>query len=111
MLALSLGLLFFHELLALLSSPLVDGVAWIVDLERVFVLHVGIFYLSALFIKVENMGHPKSKGEAEISSKEHCKASHGPLNHTNLASAGNFPVERIRADFHPDKSTVTFTTH
>lgn len=52
------GLFFFHEFLALLSSPLVDWVARIIDLERVFVLHVGIFYLSALLIKLENMGHP-----------------------------------------------------
>lgn len=83
-LASSLGLLFFQEFLALLSSPLVDGVAWIVDLESVFVLHVGIFYLSGLFIKLENMGHPKSKGEVELSSKEQSKASHGPLNQENL---------------------------
>lgn len=64
------GLLVFQEFFALLASPLVDRVAWIIDLECVFVLHVGIFYLSALFIKVQNVGHPKSQGETEFSSKE-----------------------------------------
>lgn len=57
-----LGLLLLHDLLALLSPPLVDGVARVVDLERVLVLHVGIFDFSGLLIKLQNVGHPKSDG-------------------------------------------------
>lgn len=57
-----LGLLLLHDLLALLSPPLVNGVARVVDLERVLVLHVGIFDFSGLLIKLQNVGHPKSDG-------------------------------------------------
>lgn len=60
-----LGLLLLHDLLALLSPPLVDGVARVVDLERVLVLHVGILDFSALLVKLQNVGHPKSDGERE----------------------------------------------
>lgn len=96
------GLLLFHQFFALLSSPLVDGVAWIIDLERVFVLHVGIFYLSGLFIKLQNMGHPKSQGETEFSSKEQQSTAHEPLNHQNQSyKCWEFPsgTDRVRADF------------
>lgn len=53
-----LGLLLLHDLLALLSPPFVDGVAWVVDLESVLVLHVGILDFSGLLIKLQNMAHP-----------------------------------------------------
>lgn len=58
-----LGLLLLHELLALLSPSFVDGVAWVVDLEGVLVVHVGILDFSGLLIKLQNVGHPKSDGE------------------------------------------------
>lgn len=90
------GLLLFHEFFALLTSSLVDRVAWIIDLECVFVLHVGIFYLSALFIKVQNMGQPKSQGETEFSSKEQQSTAHRQINHQN--QSGKFPVEKIRSE-------------
>lgn len=60
-----LGLLLVHDLLALLSPPLIDRVAWIVDLESVLILHVGILHFSGLLIKLQNMGHPKSDGEMQ----------------------------------------------
>lgn len=62
-----LGLLLLHDLLALLSPAFIDGVAWVVDLEGVLVLHVGILDFSALLIKLQHMAQPKSDGE---SSKE-----------------------------------------
>ncbi len=71
------------------------------DLECVFVLHVGIFYLSVLFIKVQNMGHPKSQWETEFSSKEQQSTAQGLLNHQNQSyKCREFPsgTDRIRAD-------------
>lgn len=65
-----LGLLLLHDLLALLSPPFVDGVSWVVDLESVLVLHVGILDFSGLLIKLQNMGHPKSDGERWREFKE-----------------------------------------
>lgn len=61
-----LGLLLLHDLLALLSPSFVDGVAWVVDLEGVLVVHVGILDFSGLLVKLQNMGHPKSDGEREF---------------------------------------------
>lgn len=60
-----LGLLLLHDLLALLSPPFVDGVARVVDLEGVLVVHVGILDFSGLLVKLQNVGHPKSDGERE----------------------------------------------
>lgn len=57
-----LGLLLLQDLLALLSPPFVDGVAWVVDLESVLIMHVGILDFSGLLIKLQNVGHPKSEG-------------------------------------------------
>ena len=65
-----LGLLLLQELLALFSPPLVDGVARVVDLEGVLVVHVGILDFSALLIKLQNVGHPKSEGERRGEFKE-----------------------------------------
>lgn len=57
-----LGLLLLHDLLALLSPALVDGVARVVDLERVLVVHVGVLDFSGLLVKLQNVSHPKSDG-------------------------------------------------
>lgn len=76
-----LGLLLLHDLLALLSPPFIDGVARVVDLKRVLVVHVGILDFSGLLIKLQNMAHPKSDGEkGGESSKSRSRAEH-PLNH------------------------------
>lgn len=56
-----LGLLLLHDLLALLSAALVDGVARVVDLEGVLVVHVGILDFSGLLVKLQNVSHPKSE--------------------------------------------------
>lgn len=58
-----LGMLLLHDLLALLSPPFVDGVARVVDLKSVLVVHVGILDFSGLLIKLQNMAHPKSDAE------------------------------------------------
>lgn len=71
-----LGLLLLQELLALLSPPLVDGVARVVDLEGVLVVHVGILDFSALLIKLQNVGHPKSEGERRREFKEQQQRIH-----------------------------------
>lgn len=63
-----LGLFLLHDLLALLSPPLVDWVARVIDLESVLVVHVGILDFSGLLIKLQNMGHPKSDGESSKNS-------------------------------------------
>lgn len=63
-----LDLLLLHDLLALLSPPFVDGVAWVIDLESVLVVHVSILDFSGLLIKLQNMGHPKSDGESSKNS-------------------------------------------
>lgn len=76
-----LGLLLLHDLLALLSPPLVDGVARVIDLERVLVLHVGIFDFSGLLIKLQNVGHPKSDGGRKRRGGDQRRAAEGPLNH------------------------------
>lgn len=76
-----LGLLLLHDLLALLSPALVDGVARVVDLERVLVLHVGIFDFSGLLIKLQNVGHPKSDGGEKEEGGDQRRAAEGPLNH------------------------------
>lgn len=65
-----LGLLFFQDLLALLSPAFVNGVAWVIDLKGVLILHVGILDFSALLIKLQNMGHPKSDKERWREFKE-----------------------------------------
>lgn len=65
-----LGLLLLHDLLALLSPPFVDGVARVVDLEGVLVVHVGILDFSGLLVKLQNVGHPKSDGGREREFKE-----------------------------------------
>lgn len=65
-----LGLLLLHDLLALLSPSLIDGVAWVIDLKGVLVLHVGILDFSALFIKLQNVAQPKSDGERRREFKE-----------------------------------------
>lgn len=74
-----LGLLLLHDLLALLSPAFIDGVAWVVDLESVLVLHVGILDFSGLLIKLQNMGHPKSDGERRREFKD--ERPEDPLNH------------------------------
>lgn len=71
-----LGLLLLHDLLALLSPPFIDRVAWVVDLKSVLVLHVGILDFSALLIKLQNMGHPKSDGKRWREFKEERQSSH-----------------------------------
>lgn len=63
-----LGLLLLHDLLALLSPPFVDGVAWVIDLESVLVVHGSILDFSGLLIKLQNMAHPKSDGESSKNS-------------------------------------------
>lgn len=64
-----LGLLLLHDLLALLSPALVDGVARVVDLERVLVLHVGVLDFPALLVELQNVGHPKPDGERRAEFK------------------------------------------
>lgn len=71
-----LGLLLLHDLLALLSPSFVDGVAWVVDLKSVLVVHVGILDFSGLLIKLQNMGHPKSDGERWREFKEQQQRIH-----------------------------------
>lgn len=75
-----LGLLLLHDLLALLSPPFVDGVARVVDLEGVLVVHVGILDFSGLLVKLQNVGHPKSDGERERVQR---RAAEDPLNHNS----------------------------
>lgn len=70
------GLLLLHDLLALLPPALVDRIAGVVDLKCIFVLHVGILDFSALLIKLENVGHPKSDGEKRIDFKEQERSIH-----------------------------------
>ncbi len=65
-----LGLLLLHDLLALLSPAFVDRVAWVVDLESVLVVHVGILDFSGLLIKLQNMGHPKSDTWREFKEQQ-----------------------------------------
>lgn len=65
-----LGLLLLHDLLALLPPAFVDGVAWVVDLEGVLVVHVGILDFSGLLIKLQNVGHPKSDGDTRREFKD-----------------------------------------
>lgn len=76
-----LGLLLLHDLLALLSAALVDGVARVVDLEGVLVVHVGILDFSALLVKLQNVSHPKSDGAGDAGGRDQRKAAERPLNH------------------------------
>lgn len=76
-----LGLLLLHDLLALLSAALVDGVARVVDLEGVLVMHVGILDFSALLVKLQNVSHPKSDGAGDAGGRDQRKAAERPLNH------------------------------
>lgn len=77
-----LGLLLLHDLLALLSAALVDGVARVVDLEGVLVVHVGILDFSALLVKLQNVSHPKSDGAGDAGGRDQRKAAERPLNHS-----------------------------
>lgn len=64
-----LGLLLLQDLLALLTPPFVDGVARVVDLEGVLVVHIGILDFSGLLVKLQNVAHPKSdedRGRSEF---------------------------------------------
>lgn len=83
-----LGLLLLHDLLALLSPSFVDGVAWVVDLEGVLVVHVGILDFSGLLIKLQNMGHPKS--DRERGERVQRRAAEDPLKHSSLRLCQDF---------------------
>lgn len=74
-----LGLLLLHDLLALLPPPLVDGVARVVDLEGVLVVHVGILDFSGLLVKLQNVSHPKSeRGGGEIKERQRSSTKSQP---------------------------------
>lgn len=77
------GLLLLHDLLALLSPPFVDGVARVVDLESVLVVHVRILDFPGLLVKLQNVAHPKSDAEVERVQRP---AAEGPLNHRPLCA-------------------------
>lgn len=55
-----LGLLLLQQFLALLSSAFVDGVARVVDLKGVLVLHVRVLHFPCLFIEMQHVRHPKA---------------------------------------------------
>lgn len=77
-----LGLLLLHDLLALLSPALVDGVARVVDLEGVLVVHVGILDFSGLLVKLQNVSHPKSDGVGDAEGRDQRRAAARVLNHS-----------------------------
>lgn len=79
-----LGLLLLHDLLALLSPPLVDGVAWVVDLEGVLVVHVCILDFSGLLVKLQNVSHPKSDGSGDAGRRDQRRAVERLLNHRHF---------------------------
>lgn len=60
-----LGLLLLHDPLALLSPPLVDGVARVVDLEGVLVVHGGVLDFPGLLVKLQNVSHPEAGGKTQ----------------------------------------------
>lgn len=66
-----LGLLLLQQLLALLSPPLVDRVSWVVDLERVFILHGSILHFPALFVEMQHMSQPEAHGGEKTPSQLH----------------------------------------
>lgn len=76
-----LGLLLLHDLLALLSPPLVDGVARVVDLEGVLVVHVGVLDFSGLLVKLQNVSHPKSDGVGDAGGRDQRRVAEHLLNH------------------------------
>lgn len=77
-----LGLLLLHDLFALLSPPLVDGVAWVVDLKSVLVVHVGILDFSGLLVKLQNVSHPKSDGLGDAGRRDQRRGMECLLNHS-----------------------------
>lgn len=106
-----LGLLLLHDLLALLSPALVDGVARVVDLEGVLVVHVGILDFSGLLVKLQNVSHPKSDGAGDADGRDQRRAADRLLNHCppRLFSAGrggvaSFTFNRIDVKYEQKKS-------
>lgn len=77
-----LGLLLLHDLLAFLSPALVDGVARVVDLEGVLVVHVGVLDFSGLLVKLQNVSHPKSDGVGDAGGRDQRRAAEHLLNHS-----------------------------
>lgn len=91
-----LGLLLLQDLLALLSSPLVDRVARVIDLEGVLVMHVGVLDFSGLLVKLQNVAHPKSdkdRGRSEFKGWRREQL----LNHSSVSLDGRQQGSRTKS--------------
>lgn len=106
-----LGLLLLHDLLALLSPALVDGVPGVVDLKSVLVLHVGVLDFSGLLIKLQNVSHPESDRDKRRGFKSgsnltnYCK--HSALNSVETSKRAQILLERKRASLKCQQTTKT----
>lgn len=104
-----LGLLLLQDLLALLSPPFVDRVAWVVDLEGVLVMHVGVLDFSGLLIKLQNVAHPKSDADRGCSEFKGWRREQ-LLNHSSVLLDGRQQDSKTKAKSDQTSSASTRMT-